>query len=221
MKGLKQRFTQWFNGHHERRGTLWEGRFKSVLVQDGYAARVMAAYIDLNPIRAAMVQKPEDYKWSSYGEAAGLKNNKLARAGLSRVLGLSRGGASVVDEPQALIERYRMMLYSDGEEVFMDKPETGEVNLRVRKGFKRKDVKKVLARGGKLTFGETLRCRVRYFSDGMTVGSREFVDDLFKSARDRFSEKRKTGARPMQGVGWQSKDSRLYSMRQLKKKVLE
>jgi putative transposase len=69
MKGLKQRFTQWFNGHHGRRGTLWEGRFKSVLVQDGYAARVMAAYIDLNPIRAAMVQKPEDYKWCSYGEA--------------------------------------------------------------------------------------------------------------------------------------------------------
>jgi len=223
MKGLKQRFTQWFNGHHGRRGTLWEGRFKSVLVQDGYAARVMAAYIDLNPIRAAMVQNPEDYKWCSYGEAVGLKNNKLARAGLRRVLGMSPKMVKSAEESegsQPMMERYRMMLFSDGEEMFTDKLETGEVYQRVRKGFKRKQVKKVLASGGKLTFGETLRCRVRYFSDGMTVGSREFVDDLFQSARERFSEKRKTGARPMRGVGWKEKQSSLYSMRHLKKNVL-
>ena len=217
MKGLKQRFTQWFNSHHGRRGTLWEGRFKSVLVQDGYAARVMAAYIDLNPIRAAMVQKPEDYKWCSYGEAMRLKKNKLARAGLCRVLGMSQRHAEKTDESHHMIERYRMMLFSDGEEVFTDKPETGEINQRVRKGFKRKQVKRVLASGGKLTFGETLRCRVRYFSDGMTVGSREFVDDLFESARERFSEKRNTGARPMRGVGWKENKFSLYSMRQLRK----
>jgi putative transposase len=119
-----------------------------------------------------------------------------------------------------MMDRYRVMLFSDGEEVFMDIPETGEVNRRVRKGFKRKQVKKVLARGGKLTFGEALRCRVRYFSDGMTVGSRQFVDDLFKSSRERFSENRKTGARPMRGVGWKKKQSRLYSMRQLRKDSL-
>jgi len=229
MKGLKQRFTQWFNGHHGRRGTLWEGRFKSVLVQDGYAARVMAAYIDLNPIRAEMVQKPEDYKWCSYGEAIRPKNNRLARAGLLRVLGMSKrqvdhGKNSDIKSEDTkslnMMERYRAMLFSDGEELFTDKPEMGEVNQRVRKGFKRKQVKKVLASGGKLTFGEALRCRVRYFSDGMTVGSREFVDELFKSARERFSEKRKTGARPMRGVGWKKKQSRLYSMRQLRKDSL-
>jgi putative transposase len=220
MKGLKQRFTQWFNSHHGRRGTLWEGRFKSVLVQDGYAARVMAAYIDLNPIRAAIVQKPEDYKWCSYGEAVRPKNNNRARAGLRRVLGVIQKNAGGSEESLYMLDRYRMMLFSDGEEVFTDKPETGEVNRLVRKGFKRNQVKKVLASGGKLTFGETLRCRVRYFSDGMTVGSREFVDDLFQSARERFSEKRKTGARPMRGVGWKKKQSRLYSMRQLRKDSL-
>ena len=220
MKGLKQRFTQWFNSHHGRRGTLWEGRFKSVLVQDGYAARVMAAYIDLNPIRAAMVQKPEDYKWCSYGEAMRPKKNKLARAGLCRVLGMSQRNVDKTNESHPMMERYRVMLFSDGEEVFTDKPETGEIYKRVRKGFKRKQVKKVLANGGKLTFGETLRCRVRYFSDGMTVGNREFVDDLFKSSRERFSENRKTGARPMRGVGWKNKQSRLYSMRQLRKDSL-
>jgi len=220
MKGLKQRFTQWFNSHHGRRGTLWEGRFKSVLVQDGYAARVMAAYIDLNPIRAAMVQKPEDYKWCSYGEAVRPKNSKQARAGLRRVLGMSQRNTDKAEESIHMLDLYRMMLFSDGEEVFADKPEAGKINQRVRKGFKRNQVKKVLATGGKLTFGETLRCRVRYFSDGMTVGTREFVDELFNSARQRFSEKRKTGARPMRGVGWKKKQSRLYSMRQLRKDSL-
>jgi len=47
MKGLLQRFTQWFNGRHKRTGTLWEQRFKSVIVESGTAARTMAAYIDL------------------------------------------------------------------------------------------------------------------------------------------------------------------------------
>jgi len=251
MKGLKQRFTQWYNGAHARKGTLWESRFKSVLVQGGYATRVVAAYIDLNPIRAGMVEKPEDYTWCSYAEALKPKNNQAARAGLCRVLCSDqklpslegRGnqgvqGAQGIPEAQnksknrskqgeqceqitgwddGVAERYRMMLFADGEEVFVDERETGTVNKRVRKGFSRREVKKVLARGGKLSFGEALRCRVRYFSDGMTVGKRAFVEEVFKKARHRFGEKRKSGARPMRGVGWQKKESKLFSMRQLVK----
>ncbi len=53
MKTLKQRFSQWFNGRHKCRGTLWEDRFRSALVEGkGNALRAMAAYIDLNPVRA-------------------------------------------------------------------------------------------------------------------------------------------------------------------------
>jgi len=70
MKGLLQRFTSWFNRMNGRKGTLWEDRFKSVIVEDGTASRTMAAYIDLNPVRAGMVDDPADYRWSSYGEAA-------------------------------------------------------------------------------------------------------------------------------------------------------
>ena len=71
MKALLQRFSRWFNQQHERTGTLWESRFKSVLVEEGAAARAMAAYIDLNPVRAGMVADPAAYRWSSYGEALG------------------------------------------------------------------------------------------------------------------------------------------------------
>ena len=87
MKTLLQRFTRWFNRTHKRSGTLWEERFKSVIVESGIAARTMAAYIDLNPVRAGMVADPAEYRWSSYGEAVGggpKGNGKKAREGLVR-----------------------------------------------------------------------------------------------------------------------------------------
>ncbi|MFN0128848.1 MAG: transposase, partial [Verrucomicrobiales bacterium] len=57
MKVLKQRFSQWFNGTRatRRTGTLWEDRYRSVLVENGTAVQGMAAYVDLNPIRAGIV----------------------------------------------------------------------------------------------------------------------------------------------------------------------
>ena len=82
MKVLKQRFTQWFNGSRpvRRKGTLWEDRFRSLLVESGEALRAMAAYI----IRANLVSDPKDYRWSGYGEACA--GRRLARKGLQRVL---------------------------------------------------------------------------------------------------------------------------------------
>ncbi len=63
MKTLKQRFTQWYNRRHRRKGTLWEERFRSVLVEDGDAFRIVAAYIEHNPVRAGLVERPEEYRW--------------------------------------------------------------------------------------------------------------------------------------------------------------
>ena len=119
-----------------------------------------------------------------------------------------------------MAEMYRVMLFSDGEEVFAGQRETGGEVRQVRKGFKRKQVKRVLARGGKLSLGETLRCKVRHLSDGMTFGSKGFVEDTFKHAREWFSETRKDGARPIRGIGWKKKETRLYSMRNLRKDAL-
>ena len=84
MKNMTQRFTRWFNRTHDRSGRLWEERFKSVIVEDGIAARTMAAYIDLNPVRAGIVKDPAEYRWSTYGEA--VAGGKKARAGLVKTL---------------------------------------------------------------------------------------------------------------------------------------
>jgi len=79
MKTLLQRFTRWHNRRTDRRGNLWEETFTSVIVEDGLAARTMAAYIDLNPVRAGMVPDPAEYRWSSYGEAMGATGRSGAR----------------------------------------------------------------------------------------------------------------------------------------------
>jgi hypothetical protein len=71
--------------------------------------------------------------------------------------------------------------------------------------------KEVLKAGGKLTLGELVRQRVRYFSDGLVLGSREFVEGVFEANRDKFGPKRKDGARRLSGV-----ETPLYSMRQLR-----
>ncbi len=66
MKALGQRYVQYINRTHGRSGTLWEGRFRSCLVQDEIYLLTCQRYIELNPVRAGMVTHPAEYRWSSY-----------------------------------------------------------------------------------------------------------------------------------------------------------
>lgn len=66
MQDVGRAYVRRFNNRHQRSGTLWEGRYKSTLVQsEGYLLACMA-YIELNPVRAGMVADPRDYPWSSH-----------------------------------------------------------------------------------------------------------------------------------------------------------
>ena len=66
MKALGQRYAQYFNHKYERSGTLWEGRFKSCLVDRESYFLQCQRYIELNPVKAGMVRYAGDYQWSSY-----------------------------------------------------------------------------------------------------------------------------------------------------------
>jgi putative transposase len=77
MKLLGQCYVQYVNRTHERTGTLWEGRFRSSPVQCYRYLLACHRYIELNPVRAAMVRHPEDYPWSSYRANAGLERSSL------------------------------------------------------------------------------------------------------------------------------------------------
>jgi REP element-mobilizing transposase RayT len=227
MKTLLQRFTRWYNAKNERTGTLWESRFKSVLVEDGVAAKTMAAYIDLNPVRAGMVVDPADYRWSSYGEAMGggpRGNGKKARAGLVRALMAHKGYEADARHWAGKVSKdYRMMLLDEGEEKLKEvvNPAGGREVKVVRKGMKKAAVSaemNSLRRSGDVAMGRMLRCRVRYFTDGAVIGSREFVDGVFRACRDRFGGKRKDGARKLRGNAAAAAGT-LWSVRDLRKGI--
>ena len=96
MKTLKQRVSQWYNSNYSHEGTLWSGRFKSVLVEDGRYLNNLIAYIHGNPIRAGIVTRAADYKWSAPGAAA--KGDARAKKGLSLLgVGVRDGGFAVRD----------------------------------------------------------------------------------------------------------------------------
>ncbi|MDP1613218.1 MAG: transposase [Sulfuritalea sp.] len=66
MKALGQRYVQYFNRTYRRSGTLWEGRFRSCPTQQEAYLLACQRYIELNPVRAGMVEHPAEYRWSSY-----------------------------------------------------------------------------------------------------------------------------------------------------------
>jgi len=77
MQAVGRRYVRHFNDAQKRSGTLWEGRYKSTLIQTDRYLLACMAYIDLNPVRAGLVAQACDYPWSSYGNYAGLRNDKL------------------------------------------------------------------------------------------------------------------------------------------------
>ena len=226
MKCLLQRFTRWFNRQHGRVGTLWEDRFKSVIVENGIPARTVAAYIDLNPVRAGMKSDPADYRWSSYGEAVGAGGRsvagKAARGGLVRALLCSSG---IGDEPERWAEvsgRYRLLLRQAMERKGrkLAVRQGNEVGAAAGPAVAEFDDPQAEKTGfaAEMNFAGMLMRRVRYFSDGAVIGSRECVERCFESARDRFGPKRKTGARRMRGAAadatgviWSARDLRKES----------
>jgi hypothetical protein len=201
VKEVKERFSRWFNKRRGRRGTLWMDRFKSVLVEgQGEALRTMAAYIDLNPVRAGLVKDPKDYRWCGYAEALG--GSRRAQRGLCKAIGKpvdgwQRAGAA---------EAYRCILFDEGREVKDAQNETV-----VERGVSGESARTVLAERGKLSPAELVRLRVRYFSDGAILGSKAFVEGIFEAQREQFSPKRKRGARRIQEMA-----TPMYSLRQLR-----
>jgi putative transposase len=186
VKTLKQRYTQSYNRRHGRKGTLWEERYKSLLVGGRGALLTVAAYIDLNAVRARVVEDPAAYRFCGYGEAVG--GSGQARQGLQLLfehLDYEGGWEEVA-------RLYREQLYVRGE-----RDEQAQ-----KPGFSPEAVQAVLDAGGRLPKGQILRCRVRYFSDGLILGSRHFVDEAFARHRDHFGPKRTTGARAMGYGEW-------------------
>ena len=80
MQSVGRRYTQSYNYFHKHTGTVWEGRYKSTVVQSDRYLLACMAYIDLNPVRAGMVRDPADYAWSTHRHYIGQQIQPLVTA---------------------------------------------------------------------------------------------------------------------------------------------
>jgi putative transposase len=77
MRDLGRCYVPYFNRSHERTGTLWEGRFRACLVESARYVLACYRYIELNPVRAGMVNSPDEHKWSSHAGNGGIRTDPL------------------------------------------------------------------------------------------------------------------------------------------------
>lgn len=192
VKEIKQRFARYYNKQHRRSGYFWGDRFKSVIVEDGDTLINCLAYIDLNPVRANMVEKPEDYRWSSIGYHIQTGNNGNF---LSTDFGLN------VYEYMTEAERlkdYREFLYKKGA-------------LEVVKGASIGDrvIEKERDKNYELTTVDRLRYKTRYFTDSGIIGTKGFVSRHYEQFKDYFNTSRKKNPKKISGF----KD--IYSLKTL------
>jgi len=156
---VKKAFTLWYNFRNNRCGTLWEGRYHSTLMEHeedeklvkerglGGLAQLIAAYIDLNPLRASEVTEPEGNNWTGYGCA--VRGDATALYGLRLLWGEEAGGKN------ALLGTHKCAVYEEGHE---DKVPEGGAKSK-RRGIVREKV---------------LRVR-REWSKARALGSAKFV----------------------------------------------
>lgn len=146
MQQVGRSYVRLFNKTHQRSGTLFEGRYKSTLIQTERYLLACMAYIDLNPVRAGMVAQPQDYRWSSYGHYAGLRSDPLITphphfwnlgntpfAREAAYVALVRAGLSGADE--RALTNTTLRSWALGDEGFLSNLEKS-TQRRVRPGIK-------------------------------------------------------------------------------------
>jgi len=157
---IKQTFSKWYNKINDRSGYFWGERFKSVLIQDGVGLLKCMAYIDLNPVRAKMVKKPEQYRFSGIG----------ARVG------------QIFSSSQLTFEGTQIKCFQDYYRILSPIVKTEKLTKTEEVPVSEKIFCKTQSENIKPDLFTT---RIRYFSDGLVLGSKIFIREAYA----RFSNK--------------------------------
>ncbi len=195
VKEIKQGFSRFYNKRHKRKGFFWSDRFKSVLVEDGETLLNCLAYVELNPVRAGIVDRPEEYRWSSLGYHLQTANKGNF---LSVDFGLTGAEKSNNKERLAL---YRQYVY-----------EKGSLNPGKGKTIAAEVVEREAGKGFATDPVDRFRYRTRYFCDSGIIGSKEFVRRCWEMFRDD-GDGREKRILPVVGLGG------VYSLKRLSEKI--
>jgi REP element-mobilizing transposase RayT len=186
MREIKVGFARFYNRRHNRRGYFWGDRFKSVIVENGETLINCLAYIDLNPLRAGLVERPEDYRWNSLGYHIQTDNQDNF---LSLDFGLKEFGILDADER---LKRYRRYVYEAGAVSRSEKPAAGVIDTNVLGKERKNDFELKRVR--------RFRYRTRYFTDSGIIGTKEFVSANYARFKDLFMSKRDKIPKPVAGL---------------------
>jgi len=195
IRGIKVGFARYYNRHHNRRGYFWGDRFKSVIVDKGETLVNCLAYIDLNPLRAGLVDRPEDYRWNSLGYHLQTENKDQF---LSTDFGLKEFN---VKSPKERIRRYRRYVYEAGGIRRSDKMQAKQIDAKVVAKERKKDFE--------INRISRFRYRTRYFTDSGIIGSKEFVAENYQRFRHLFHSQHEKKPKPIKGLDG------MYSLKRL------
>ncbi len=169
MKTLKELYTEQYNKRTGHVGTLWTGRFGSVCIARDYTALMcVASYIDFNPVKARMAETPYAYRWNGVAS----RPDRIVK--LVRIAREDPSGWDGPENPEArhLTDAECLEVYGNALSGRLPKPETArsdepsETKAPVEEELKRK-----IAAGKPLTFGEMLHCDVALFTRSSAIGS--------------------------------------------------
>ncbi|CAB1066082.1 hypothetical protein D1BOALGB6SA_10881 [Olavius sp. associated proteobacterium Delta 1] len=187
-------------------GYFWGDRFKSVIVENGETLINCLAYIDLNPLRAGLVERPEQYRWNSLGDHVQTNNRDNF---LSTDFGLKEFNPPPADKclksEKERIRRYRRYVYEAGA---LNRPEKGKTKV-----IGDKILKKERNREFELSRNDRFRYRTRYFTDSGIIGSKEFVAENYQRFKHLFYSKHEKKPRPIKGL------EGMYSLKRLSEVV--
>ena len=186
VREIKVGFARYYNKRHNRRGYFWGDRFKSVIVDKGETLINCLAYIDLNPLRAGIVSRPEDYRWNSLGYHVQTNNRDNF---LSTDFELKEFN---VKSEKERIRRYRRYVYEAGA---VNRPEKGKTKV-----IGDRILEKERKREFELSRSDRFRYRTRYFTDSGIIGSKEFVSNTYWRFKHHFNSKNEKKPKPIKGL---------------------
>jgi len=179
MQEVMSNFSRWLNHRLNRRGPVWEDRFKSTIVEPGsYALFSVSAYTDLNKIRAGMISDPKMDRWSGYGRA--VRGCDLARKGIVEAMSFWP-----TPEGKDVLEEYRMMMFVRGVATHQ-----GQTDGKGRPAFDREKVEKMLKQGGRLSFQDRIRFNWKGLMGAGILGGQDFLRKIYEANADKLGNKR-------------------------------
>jgi len=195
LREIKVNFARFYNRRHNRRGYFWGDRFKSVIVENGETLINCLAYIDLNPLRAGLVERPEQYRWNSLGYHVQTNNRDNF---LSTDFGLEEFN---VKSRKERIRRYRRYVYEAGS---INQPEKGNVKV-----IDDSVLEKERSKEFELSKSDRFRYRTRYFTDSGIIESKAFVSANYQHFKNLFESKHEKTPKPIKGLDG------IYSLKRL------